>query len=148
MPREDTPGGPIFDSPYPFPDNRRRNRYPRTPFPGFPDLKIPGGLEDTIFRERYPSRESCAKCRSRQNPYEMHFADPCANECSGGAGDIKIPDPRLPYPTFPDRYPEPRPGSAIDPFDFPPVNSRNRGVGGALIPAAQLLGEFLGKLMK
>jgi len=77
-----------------------------------------------------------------------YFADPCRNKCSGGAGDFRIPDPRLPDPTLPD-FPEPtRPGSIMYPFDFPPVNSRDRGVGGALIPAAQLLGEFLGRLMK
>ena len=146
MPRERTPAGPIFDSPYPFPDARPRNRYPRIPFPSRPDLEIPGGLDDFILRERsFPSRESCAECRSRQDPNVMYIADPCMNQCSGGAGDFELPDIR-----FPDRFPEPRPRSRSSeyPVDFPRVDSRDRGVNDALIPAAQLLGEFLGRLMK
>ena len=141
MPREGTPGGPIFR----YPVERPRNRYPRIPFPSRPDLEIPGGLDNLIFRPPSPSRESCAECRSRQDPNVMHFVDPCANQCSGGAGDFEFPDIRIP-----DRFPEPRPRprSGDYPIDFPPVNSRDSGVGGALIPAAQLLGEFLGRLMK
>ena len=143
MPRGETPGGPIFRDP--FPGGRiPRDPFPRIPFPSRPDLEIPGGLDDLILRP--PSRESCAECRSRQDPNVMHFVDPCMNQCSGGAGDFKFPDPTLPD-RFPGQRPS-RPGSIMDPFDFPPVNSRDRGVGGALIPAAQLLGEFLGRLMK
>ena len=114
MPREGTPGGPIFR----YPVERPRNPYPRIPFPGFPDLEIPGDFGDSIPRDREPSpsRESCAECRSRQDPNVMHFVDPCRNQCSGGAGDFRIPDPT---------FPKPRPGSIMDPFDFPPVNLRS-----------------------
>jgi len=144
MPRERTPGGPIFG--YPFPDGRiPRNRFPSSPFPSRPDLEIPGGLGDLIFREPSPSRESCAECRSRQDPNVMNIVDPCMNQCSGGAGDFKLPDIRVP-----DRFPEPRPRprSSEYPVDFPRVDFRDRGVNDVLIPAAQLLGEFLGRLMK
>ena len=128
MPRQGTPGGPILG--YPFPSR--------------PDLEIPGGSHDLIFREPSPSRESCAECRSKQDPNVMHIMDPCMSQCSGGAGDFKIPDIIF------DRFPEPRqrPRSSEYPVDFPRVNSRDRGMNNALIPAAQLLGEFLGKLMK
>lgn len=143
MPRPGTPGGPIFD--YPFPDGRPRNRYPRIPFPSHPDLEIPGGFDDLISREPSSSRESCAECRRGQDPNVMHIVDPCMNKCSGGADDFKLPEIR-----FLDRFPEsrPRPHSSEYPVDFPRVGSRDRGVNDALIPAAQLLGEFLGRLMK
>ena len=125
MPRREDPRGPLFP------------RFPR------PDLEIPGGLGDLILTEPSSSRESCAECRSRQNPNVMHIVDPCMNQCSGGAGDFKLPEIRIP-----DRFPEPRPRSSEYPVDFPRVGSRDRGVNDVLIPAAQLLGEFLGRLMK
>lgn len=125
MPREGTPGGPIFDPSV----DRGRIRYPL--IPSRPDLEIPGGRDDFIFRPPSPSRESCAECRSKQDPNVMHIMDPCRDQCSGGAGDFKIPDIIF------DRFPEPRPRP----------RSSDRGVNNALIPAAQLLGEFLGRLM-
>lgn len=129
MPRREDPRGPLF---------------PRFPRPDL-EIEIPGGFDDLIFNDS--SKESCADCRSRQDPNVMNIVDPCRNQCSGGAGDVsfEVPDIR-----FPDRFPEsrPRPRSSEYPVDFPRVNSRDRGVNDALIPAAQLLGEFLGRLMK
>lgn len=120
--------------------------YPRGPlFPKFPGtgLETPGGLDDLILRDPSPSKESCAECRSRQDPSVMHFVDPCRNQCSGGAGDFELPDIRVP-----DRFPEPRPRSSDYSVDFTRVGSQDRGVNTGLISAAQLLGEFIGRLSK
>jgi len=55
-------------------------------------MPIPGTLGGLILRG--PTKESCAECRSRQDPNVMHFADPCMHECSGGQSpfDFKLPD--------------------------------------------------------
>jgi len=122
MPRREDPRGPLFP------------RFPR------PDLETPGGFGDLIFND--PSKESCADCRSMQDPGVMHFADPCMKQCSGGRGDFDL--------RLPDRFPESRPPLRSSEFsvDFPRVSSEYHGTSNRLIPAAQLLGEFLGRLMK
>ena len=74
MPRPGTPGGPML------------------PPPIFGDKETPTDFGGLIHRS--PSKESCAECRSRQDPYVMHFADPCMRECGGGQSpfDFKLPD--------------------------------------------------------
>ena len=100
--------------------------------------------------------ESCMECRSRQDPNVMHFMDPCSNQCSGGAGDVfKLPD--MPFPRGEDRYPDPRipryPDGPRDRFPSPDFELLNfpRGGGSSIpdyiVPAAQLLGTFLGKIL-
>ena len=76
-----TPRGPIFkDGGYSI------------PMPTLPDIQ--GG---SIPMPELPrsggvfggsKNESCAECRSRQNPYEMNIVDPCMNQCSGGGGGV------------------------------------------------------------
>lgn len=84
--------------------------------------------------------ESCMECRSRQDPNVMHFMDPCSNQCSGGGGGVfKLPD--MPFPRGEDRFPSP---------DFELLNFPKGGgssIPDYIVPAAQLLGTFLGKIL-
>lgn len=124
MPRREDPRGPLF---------------PRFPRPDL-EIEIPGGFDDFIFNDS--SKGSCADCRSKQNPNVMNIVDPCMNQCSGGRGDFDL--------RLPDRFPESRPRLRSSEFyvDSPRVSSEYHGISDRLIPAAQLLGEFLGRLMK
>lgn len=112
------------------------------PMPELPD--ITGGsipMPDAPGSGRtVPSRESCSECRSRQDPYRMNIVDPCMNQCSGGGGGVfKLPD--TPFPRGEDRFPSP---------DFELLNFPKGGgssIPDYIVPAAQLLGTFLGKIL-
>lgn len=109
------------------------------PMPELPDI-TGGSIPMPGFPGRGPSKESCAECRSRQDPNVMHIMDPCSNQCSGKVTDVfKLPD--FPIPGGGDRSPSP---------DFELLNFPKGGgssIPDYIVPAAQLLGTFLGKIL-
>jgi|TARA_R100000084_G_scaffold38026_1_gene15233 hypothetical protein len=107
--------------------------------PEFPDI-LGGSIPMPELPRGGASKESCAECRSRQNPYEMNIVDPCMNQCSGGGGGVfRLPD--MPFPRGEDRFPS----QDFELLNFP--KGGGSSIPDYIVPAAQLLGTFLGKIL-